>query len=236
VNAHGVNETPVPTADPNGGVATATVRLKNYSYGVSAWFYIHPQPPNTNSNYDSDNNHINMLQIGSFGPSIKYNPKNNTMQFMLYGIPIDLVVNDITLQTWNNVVINSDKGAVDIFINHKLIYTGHHVPKTNDPVPNAVNNVTVGQADGVRGEMCNVVLNTAPFTKPEISWLYKTNKASPPVIWQPKRSTRTPQPLRRCRRSAHMERACTAYSARSLVRFLGGCSIMNHMRNQRRDW
>jgi hypothetical protein len=183
VNAHGVNETPVPTADPNGGVATATVRLKNYSYGVSAWFYIHPQPPNTNSNYDSDNNHINMLQIGSFGPSIKYNPKNNTMQFMLYGIPIDLVVNDITLQTWNNVVINSDKGAVDIFINHKLIYTGHHVPKTNDPVPNAVNNVTVGQADGVRGEMCNVVLNTAPFTKPEISWLYKTNKVlNPPVV------------------------------------------------------
>ena len=183
VNAHGVDETPVPTADPNGGVATATVRLKNYSYGVSAWFYIHPQPPNTNANYDSDNNHINMLQLGSFGPSIKYNPKNNTMQFGLYGTPIDLVVNDITLQTWNNAVINSDKGAVDIFINNKLIYTGHHVPNTNDPVPNAVNNVTVGQADGVNGEMCNVVLNTAPFTKPEIAWLYKTNKVlNPPVV------------------------------------------------------
>lgn len=177
VNAHGAED-----ITPNGGVATTTVRLKNYSYGVSAWFYIHPQPPNTNANYDSDN-YINLIQLGSRGPSIQYNPKNNTVQFGLYGTPIDLVVNDITLQTWNNVVINSDKGAVDIFINNKLIYTGHHVPNTNDPVPNAVNNVTVGQADGVRGEMCNVVLNTAPFTKPEIAWLYKTNKVlNPPVV------------------------------------------------------
>jgi hypothetical protein len=31
--------------------------------------------------------------------------------------------------------------------------------------------------------MCNVVLNTAPFTKPEIAWLYKTNKVlNPPVV------------------------------------------------------
>ena len=180
VNAHGVED-----INPNGDgtpTSTTTVSLRNYNYGVSAWFYVHPQPPNTNSNYDSDN-YINMIQLGSRGPSIQYNPKTNTVQFSLYGTPIDLVVNDITLQTWNNVVINSDKGAVDIFINNKLIYTGHHVPTTNDPVPNAVNNITVGQADGVHGEMCNVVLNTAPFTKPEIEWLYKTNKAlNPPVV------------------------------------------------------
>jgi hypothetical protein len=124
-----------------------------------------------------------MLQLGARGPSIQYNPKNNTVQFGLYGTTIDLVVNDIPLQMWNNVVINSDKGAVDIFINNKLIYTGHHVPNANDPLPNAVNNVTVGQADGVHGQMCNVVLNTAPFTKPEIDWLYKTNNAlNPPVV------------------------------------------------------
>ena len=183
VNAHGVED-----INPNGDgtpttTPTTTVSLRNYNYGVSAWFYIHPQPPNTNANYDSDNSHINMLQLGSRGPSIQYNPKNNTVQFSLYGTPIELVVNDIPLQTWNNAVINSDKGAVDIFINNKLIYTGHHVPTTNDPVPNAVNNVTVGQADGMHGDMCNVVLNPAPFTKPEIEWLYKTNKAlNPPVV------------------------------------------------------
>jgi hypothetical protein len=188
VNAHGVEDIPVPpAADPNGGVPTTTVQLKNYSYGVSAWFYIHPQPPNTNANYDSDN-YISMMQFGPFGPSIQYNPKSNAMQFGLYGKPIEssanapLEVSDIPLQTWNNVVINSDKGAVDIFINNKLIYTGTDLPE-NQTYASSIYNVTVGQADGVNGEMCNIVLNTAPFTKPEIAWLYKTNKVlNPPVV------------------------------------------------------
>jgi hypothetical protein len=186
VNAHGVEDTPVPTADPNGGVATATVRLKNYSYGVSAWFYIHPQPPNTNTNYSND--YINLLQFGPFGPSMQYNPINNAMQFNLYGKPINtldnkiLEVSDIPLQTWNNVVINSDKGAVDIFVNNKLIYTGTDLPE-NQTYASSIYNVTVGQEDGVNGEMCNIVLNTAPFTKPEIVWLYKTNRVlNPPVV------------------------------------------------------
>jgi hypothetical protein len=186
VNAHGVEEIPVPTADPKGGVATATVLLKNYSYGVSAWFYIHPQPPNTNANYSND--YINLMQFGPFGPSMQYNPKTNAMQFGLYGKPIEssanapLEVSDIPLQTWNNVVINSDKGAVDIFINNKLIYTGTDLPE-NQTYASSIYNVTVGQADGVNGEMCNIVLNTAPFTKPEIAWLYKTNKVlNPPVV------------------------------------------------------
>lgn len=183
VDAYGVEEIPTPTASPTGGASPTTVLLRNYNYGVSAWFYIHPQPPTTNPNYDSDKDYINLLQLGSPGPSMQYNPRTNAMQFGLYGTPIELTAKDIPLQTWNNVIINSDKGAVDIFINGKLIYTGHHVPKTNDPVPNAVHNVTVGQADGVHGEVCNVVLNTAPFTKPEIAWLYKINKAlNPPVV------------------------------------------------------
>jgi len=40
VNAHGVDVIPTPTANPNGATAT-TVLLRNYNYGVSAWFYIH---------------------------------------------------------------------------------------------------------------------------------------------------------------------------------------------------
>jgi hypothetical protein len=163
--------------------------LKNYSYGVSAWFYIHPQPPNTNANYES--NYINVLKFGSFGPSVQYNPNTNALQFSIYGKTIELSttptnvplnVVDIPLQTSNNVIINSDKGAVDVFINNKLVYTGNHVP---DDATNANRqfSVTVGEADGINGEICNVVLNTSPFTKIEIEWLYKTNKVlNPPVV------------------------------------------------------
>ena len=180
VDTHGVTEIPTPVA-----ATPATVLLQNYDYGVSAWFYIHPQPPNANANYDS---YINMLQFGSFGPSVQYNPKTNALQFSIYGNPIELTpnvpltVSDIPLQTWNNVVINSDKGAVDIFINDKLIYTGNNVPD-NQTRANSLFSITIGQADGIHGEICNIVLNTAPFTQMEIEWMYKTNKAlNPPVV------------------------------------------------------
>ena len=187
VNAHGVDVIPTPTADPDSGVTATTVLLRNYNYGVSAWFYIHPQPPNTNANYDSAD-YTNMLQFGSFGPSVQYNPKTNTLQFSIYGKTIELpsngplIVSDIPLQTWNNVIINSDKGAVDIFINNKLIYTGIHMPGNNADA-NAVHNVAIGHTDGIHGEICNVVLTTSSFTKAEIEWLYKTNKMlNPPVV------------------------------------------------------
>ena len=180
VNTQGDIVVPMPNSQTK-------VNLKNYSYGVSAWFYIHPQPPTTNPNYFDTDIKLNLMQFGEFGPSIQYNPTNNTLKFTLYGKPIELnkevlTVSDITLQTWNNVIINSDKGEVDIFINNKLIYTGNIVPN-EDGTKDAVFNVVVGQTDGVHGEMCNVVLNTEPFTKPEIMWLYKTNKAlNPPVV------------------------------------------------------
>lgn len=178
VDAHGVAQIPVPTT--SSGVATpTTVLLQNYNYGVSAWFYLHPQPPNTNANYDATA-YTNMLQIGSFGPAIQYNPKANAMQFSIYGMPIEATITDIPMQTWNNVVINSDKGVVDIFINNKLVYTGNHLPDSPD---HRLFTVSIGQADGIIGEMCNVMLNTAPFTKTEIAWLYKTNRTlNPPVV------------------------------------------------------
>ena len=179
VNTQGDIVTPISNSQTK-------VNLKNYSYGVSAWFYIHPQPPTTNANYfDKD---MNIMTFGDFGPSIQFSPMNNTLKFALYGKPIKLnnevlTVSDIALQTWNNVVINSDKGAIDIFINNKLIYTGNIVPNDDGTAKEAIFNVVVGQTDGVHGEMCNVVLNTEPFTKPEIMWLYKTNKAlNPPVV------------------------------------------------------
>ena len=180
VNSHGVNVIPVAST-------STMVHLKNYSYGVSAWFYIHPQPPNTNPNYSDG--YINIMRFGEFGPSMQFSPKTNTIQFELYEKLINLnknepmTVSDVPLQTWNNVVINSDKGTVDIFINNKLVYTGVHIPDDKNNARAAIFNVELGQADGVHGEICNIVLNTEPFTKPEILWLYNANKSlNPPVV------------------------------------------------------
>jgi uncharacterized membrane protein YeaQ/YmgE (transglycosylase-associated protein family) len=162
------------------------VQLHNYSYGVSAWIYIHPQPPTTNSNYDSAVQ-INVFNFGgSLGPNISYTPKTNALNVTIAGEqsssnPIP-PISDIPLQRWNNVVINSDKGAIDIFINGKLIYTGTHVPEITKNT-NTVNSVVIGQGEGVQGEICNVVLNREPFTNAEIAWLYNANKMlNPPVM------------------------------------------------------
>ena len=178
VDSNGVDQIPVPTSASTGATSTA-VLLQNYNYGVSAWFYLHPQPPNTNTNYDATT-YMNMLQFGSFGPVVQYNPKLNAMQFIIYGAPMKATITDIPMQTWNNVVINSDKGVVDIFINNKLVYTGTHLPNRPD---HKLFTVNIGQSDGIHGEICNVMLNTAPFTKTEIAWLYKTNRTlNPPVV------------------------------------------------------
>ena len=187
MTAHEIHFVDVDTAaDPTPEKSRPnSVLLHNYNYGLSSWLYIHPQPPNTNSNYDASS-YMNILTMGdSFGPVIKYNPKLNAMQFSIYGKPIaspngPFTLTDIPLQTWNNVVINSDKGMVDIFINNSLIYTGTHLP---DKQSQEWFTISTGQADGIHGEICNIMLNTTPFTKTEIAWLYNTNKAlNPPVV------------------------------------------------------
>lgn len=177
---------PSPSPMPN------VVQLHNYRYGVSAWIYIHPQPPTLNHKYSKDADAINVFNFGgSLGPNVSYIPKTNVLNVKIAGtdkndIPIPPITG-LPLQTWNNVVINSDKGAIDIFINGKLIYTGTHI----SVIPagaTAINSVVIGQGTneeqlGVQGEICNMVLNREPFTKSEIAWLYETNKMlNPPVV------------------------------------------------------
>jgi len=195
VDARSIVES-MPTSPPDGTAEPIQVLLQNYNYGVSAWFYIHPQPPSTNSDYSADAS-LNVLNFGSFGPNIAYSPKSNALQIKMDGgkassdsssIP---PITDIPLQTWNNVVVNSDKGAIDIFVNNKLVYTGNHVtvPDTTAKYASigggssSSSSSSESNNDGIQGEICNVVLNRAPFTKNEIAWLYKTNKMlNPPVV------------------------------------------------------
>ncbi len=190
--------TPTPTMNPT------DIKLQNYSYGVSAWFYIRPQPPNTQSNSNEQLNVFNFQDPGiakemNIGPNVSYNPKTNELQVTIGESAAIPPITDIPLQRWNNIVINSDKGAIDIFMNGKLVYTGTHLPR----IPNArrsspVNNVVIGNGKagdenkdddakdktfGIQGELCNMVLKHEPFTNAEIAWFYKTNKMlNPPLV------------------------------------------------------
>jgi hypothetical protein len=179
--------TPAPTPS---SVPPSEVQLFNYRYGVSAWFYIHPQPP---SSYKSGD--VAMFSFGGgLGPAVTYNSQTNALTVSIDGADTPIpAITDIPLQRWNNLVINSDKGSIDIFVNGALIYTGLHIPQI--PKSPAVSSVTIG-ADpivddedkdklnqGANGEICNMVLNREPFTKAEIAWFYNTNKVmNPPVV------------------------------------------------------
>lgn len=173
------NPTTAPTMNPT------DIKLHNYSYGVSAWFYIHPQPPTTQPN---SNTHINVFKIGNdgnIGPKVSYKSSDNTLSIEMHGSAAIPLIADVPLQRWNNVVINSDKGAVDIFMNGKLVYTGTHLQSANSAMHNVVigNGSDKDETRGVQGEICNMVLNRDPFTNAEIAWFYATNKMmNPPVM------------------------------------------------------
>ena len=184
--------TPAP-ATQSSPASPMLVQLANYRYGVSAWFYIDPQPPTLNAEYA--NHSINVFNFGgALGPSVTYTPRTNALNVSIAGVkmspetPIPPIA-DIPLQRWNNLVINSDKGTIDIFMNGRLIYTGTHVPEITKSTQ-IIQTVVIGQgqgqgqdATGVQGEICNMVLNREPFTKAEIAWIYNTNRAlNPPVV------------------------------------------------------
>jgi hypothetical protein len=197
VNEHGVvadatstvplqpGATPAPTTQP-GSVTPVQVQLANYRYGISAWFYIDPQPPNLNAEYANANNAINVFNFGgALGPNVSYAPSTNALNVSIAGVKTETPIppiTDIPLQRWNNLVINSDKGTIDIFINGRLIYTGTHVPEITKSTQ-ITQLVMIGQETGIQGEICNMVLNREPFTKAEIAWFYNTNRAlNPPVV------------------------------------------------------
>ena len=178
--------TPTPTMNPT------DIKLHNYSYGLSAWFYIHPQPPNAYDETRSFN--VFDLKDADIGPRVSYTPKTNTLTVAIGSSATIPSITDVPLQRWNNIVINSDNGIIDIFMNGKLVYTGTHLPKgtPHSPVHHAVIGGVVKdggdykyavEGANVHGEICNMVLNREPFTNAEIAWFYETNKVlNPPVV------------------------------------------------------
>jgi hypothetical protein len=86
--------------------------------------------------------------------------------------------NGILLQKWNNIIINYYGGTLDIFINGKIIKSKINV------VPYITNTaLTVGENDGISGDICNLIYYKSPMTKSDIYRMYNIFKSkNPPVI------------------------------------------------------
>lgn len=129
---------------------------KNYNYSLSFWVWINSVPPNTRKSYTKYTNILNFQD----NPSIKYNALENTLQItcnpsenksidktiILHEIP------NISLQKWNNIVINYDKGTMDIFMNGELVSSNPNIAPflTNELI-------TVGEENGLEGRITNII-------------------------------------------------------------------------------
>ena len=150
----------------------------NYNYAISAWFFIRAQPPNYGDQYRK---HTTILDYGG-KPTISYNGSDNSLKItMNNGLnkkPVIYKITDFPLQRWNNIVINYDGGVLDIFMNSKLVASFKNV------VPYmSIDNVSVGDDNGIGGGVCNVLYFPRIMSKERIDANYAILKnINPPIV------------------------------------------------------
>ena len=148
-----------------------------YNYAVSCWIYINPQPPNTNSSYGQYTSLFNF----SGKPNILYKGSTNTLLINMQqegGIIEIYKTNNFPLQKWNNIIINYSGGTLDVFINGVLV-----ISKKNVVPYMAIDNITVGQEQGIEGSICNVRYFSKNLDFNDIIKLYHfTKNNNPPIL------------------------------------------------------
>ena len=149
----------------------------NYQYALSMWFFIHDQAPNHSAAY---NKFTRLFDYGG-KPSIVYNAKKNTLRItMLKGKKAKVIyeTTSFALQKWNNIVINYDKGTLDVFINGILVASEPGI------VPYLIqDNIIVGANKGISGGICNVIYYTGVLSKDRIENVYYLLKKSNPPLF-----------------------------------------------------
>jgi hypothetical protein len=164
----------------------------DYQYAISCWIFLDAAGPNMNANY---NKYTSLLNFGN-KPNVLYNGKTHsfmiTMQqknlqdvtknkmtdFDSEGNRIIYINNNLLLQKWNNLIINYNGGTMDIFLNGKLVKSSIEV------VPYyTLENLTIGENNGIKGGICNVVYFRRALTSQNIYYLYNTVKnRAPPTL------------------------------------------------------
>lgn len=144
----------------------------NYNYSISCWMFLH-----SNSNYLDEYKSI-LSYNGK--PDILYNSYKNTLVIkMQNGKNKEIIYKkkNFKLQKWRNIVINYNRGILDIFIDNNLEATySSVVPYMN------YDKISVGDGEGVSGAICNLVYFPSYMSKTRIETNYNLFKnKSPPI-------------------------------------------------------
>ena len=161
-----------------------------YQYGLSFWVFLDANSPSTSS---ASNKFVSLVNYGN-KPNILYRASTNTLMITMEqkglskikkklidfdenGNRIIYKQNNVLLQKWNNIVINYAGGTLDIFFNNELVKSAIEV------VPYmTLDNLTIGQDNGINGGICNVVYFKSPLTTSKMYILYNMVKDKTPPI------------------------------------------------------
>jgi len=164
----------------------------DYKYAISCWIYLDAVGPNMNSNY---NKYTSLLNFGN-KPNVLYNGKTHTFMITMQqknlqdvtknkmtdfdgeGNRIIYTNNSLLLQKWNNLIINYNGGTMDIFLNGELVKSSIEV------VPYyTLENLTIGENNGIKGGICNVIYFRRALTSQNIYYIYNSVKnKTPPIL------------------------------------------------------
>jgi len=164
----------------------------DYQYAISSWIFLDASPPNTSASYNNFtsllnfankpnvlyNGTTNTLMITTDQKNLKEVTKNKLIDFDENGNRIIYKNSNFLLQKWNNIIINYNGGVLDIFLNGELVKSDIGV------VPYMTyDNLTIGEDNGIKGGICNVVYFKQALNTSKIFYLYNMVKdRSPPVI------------------------------------------------------
>ena len=164
----------------------------DYQYAISSWIFVDAVPPNTSSSYSKFtsllnfankpnvlyNGTTNTLMITTDQKNLKEVTKNKLIDFDDNGNRIIYKNSNFLLQKWNNIIINYNGGVLDIFLNGELVKSDIGV------VPYMTyDNLTIGEDDGIKGGICNVIYFKQALNSSNIFYLYNMVKdRSPPVL------------------------------------------------------
>jgi hypothetical protein len=148
----------------------------NYDFALSSWVFLHSQPPNFYKGL-SPKNILNLVGNDNVSSlQLVYDMRENTL--ILKTKLTNIKIPKIKLQKWINLVINYNRGNLDIFMDGELIKTlPGSVWEMGDEL-----SLAVGENKGIRGGICNVVHFAAHLTKPQIVNNYNMFKDKDPPV------------------------------------------------------
>ena len=164
----------------------------DYQYAISFWTFIDAAPPSTSAAY---NKYTSLLNFG-YKPNVMYNAEMNTLVVITQEKFINRTESNelfdlddknkriiykntnFLLQKWNNIIINYSGGTMDVFLNGELVSSAPNI------IPySTLDNLTIGEDNGIKGGICNVIYYNHALDSMAIKGLYNQSKGlDPPVI------------------------------------------------------